>query len=184
MADTWKTKSSFLFGATDMYSAYGIKLTEDSIPEDVLLPELRPRKVNIPLRNGVYDYGARYYNERTIQIECVTTKALTRSDAREIAYTLSKKTEIRFWTEPDKYYIGRVYQAPSLEQLRNVGMRFKMIFICEPFAYGSTLTYQFSGQTYSPSYEGTAPTPTYIVIRNTGTANASNIKITQTDKRE
>ena len=184
MTASWQTKGSFLYGATDMYVSYGIKLTNDSIPKDVLLPELRPRKVTVPLRNGVYDFGALYYNERTVQIECVTTRVLTRADTREIAYTLSKKAEIRFWTEPDKFYVGRVYQPPTLEQLRNVGSRFQMVFICEPFAYGQTITAKFSGQNLLPKYPGTAPTPTYIMIQNTGSANASNIKITQTDKRE
>ena len=184
MENDWQNKGSFQFGTTDMFAEYGIKLTENSIPEDVLLPELRSRKVTIPLRHGSYDYGAHYYDERAIRIECVTTRALTRADTREIAYALSKKAEIRFWTEPDKYYVGRVYEAPTLEQLRNVGSRFQMVFICEPFAYGMTLTEQFNRQTYTPDYIGTAPTPTYIVIRNTGTTSAANIKITQIDKKE
>ena len=180
----WKTKGSFQFGTTDMYLAYGIKLTENSIPEDVLLPELRSRKVTVPLRHGTYDYGARYYDERAIRIECVTSKILSRADAREIAYTLSKKSEIYFWTEPDKYYVGRVYQAPTLEQLRNVGNRFTLTFVCEPFAYGETKTEAFENSRYSPNYNGTAPTPTYIVITNTGSRNVSNIRIIQTDKKE
>ncbi len=183
MSNIWQNNSSFQFGSTDMYATYGIKLTKDSIPEDVLLPELRSRKVTIPLRHGSYDYGAHYYDERAIEIECVTTRALTRADTREIAYELSKKAEIRFWTEPDKYYVGRIYQSPTLEQLRNVGSQFRMVFLCEPFAYGETKTEQFTGQIFTPNYTGTAPTPTYIVIRNIGTTNVSNIKITQIDKR-
>lgn len=167
-----------------MYASYGIRLANDSIPEDVLIPGLRSRKVTIPLRHGAYDYGAHYYEERAIRIECVTTRALTRADAREVAYALSKKAEIRFWTEPDKYYIGRVYQTPSLEQLRNVGVQFQMTFICEPFAYGQTKTDQFTGQIYVPEYIGTASAPTYIVITNVGDTNATNIKITQIDKKE
>ena len=185
---TWETKSSFLFGTTDMYLTYGIRLAENSIPEDVLLPGLRSRKVTIPLRHGAYDYGAHYYEERAIRIECITSRVLTREDTREIAYTLSKKSEIRFWTEPGKYYIGRVYQAPTLEQLRNVGNRFELIFICEPFAYQNTLTESFrktgNAPVFYPDYPGTAPTPTYIVIKNTGNRNVSNIRIIQTDRRE
>lgn len=184
MAGDWKENGSFLFGTTDMYAVYGIKLKDDSIPEDVLLPGLRSRKVKIPLRHGSYDYGAHYYDERAIRIECITSKALSRNDCREIAYVLSKKEEIRFWTEPDKYYVGRIYQAPTLEQLRNVGAQFQLDFVCEPFAYGETKTEQFTEQTFTPDYVGTAPTPTYIVIRNIGTTNVSNIKITQVDKKE
>ena len=184
MSFTWQNKSSFLFGTTDMYTTYGIMLTDDGMPEDVLLPGLRSRKVTIPLRSGAYDYGAHYYDERGIQITCVTTRVLTREDTREIAYTLSKKSEIRFWTEPDKYYIGRVYQAPTLEQIRKVGNRFSLIFVCDPFAHGLTKTESFTNLRYEPEYPGTAPTPTYIVIENTGNANAVNIVLTQTDKQE
>lgn len=184
MSFNWQNKSSFLFGNVDMFEKYGLMLTDDGMPQDVLLPGLRSRKVTIPLRSGAYDYGAHYYDERGIQITCVTTRMLTRDDAREIAYTLSKKSEIRFWTEPDKYYIGRVYQAPSLEQIRNVGNRFSLTFICDPFAHGQTKTESFTNLRYEPEYPGTAPTPTYIVIENTGNANAVNIVLTQTDKQE
>ena len=174
----WK-RSSFLFGSTDMFEKYGIQLTDDSIPTDVLIPELRPRKVEIPLRHGAYDYGAKYYKERGIQIQCVTIRMVTREESREIAYTLSKKSEIRFWTEPEKYYIGRVYQAPTLEQLRNIGHRFPLTFVCDPFAYGLSKEMEFRGR-INPEYGGTAPTPTYIVIENTGRTNAVNIQIKQT----
>lgn len=184
MADLWKTNGSFLFGTTDMFERFGIKMTEYSIPKDVLLPQLRARKQTIPQRHGAYDYGAKYYDERAIEIECITNRAISRDETREIAYILSKKTEIRFWTEPEKYYIGRVYEAPELEQLRNVGNRFPLIFICEPFAYRNTLTETFTNLRYIPSYAGTAPTPTYIVIENTGTRNAVTIQITQSIRRE
>lgn len=184
MADLWKTNGSFLFGTTDMFERFGIKMTEYSIPKDVLLPQLRARKQTIPQRHGAYDYGAKYYDERAIEIECITNRAISRDETREIAYILSKKSEIRFWTEPEKYYIGRVYDAPDLEQLRNVGNRFPLIFTCEPFAYRNTLTETFTNRRYIPSYAGTAPTPTYIVIENTGTSNAVTIQITQSIRRE
>lgn len=186
MSDLWKTNGSFLFGTTDMYATFGIKLTEDSIPEDVLFPVIRSRKVTIPQRHGTYDYGAQYYNERQVKIQCVTNRTITREESREIAFILSKKSEIRFWTEPEKYYVGRVYEAPSLEQLRNVGNRFSMTFTCEPFAYGLIKTENFTnGRTYIPNYPGTAATSTYIVIRNAAASgNVSNIKITQVDREE
>lgn len=185
MSFTWQNKSSFLFNGIDMYQTYGIMIADDGEPQDVLLPSLRPRKVTIPLRDGAYDFGAKYYNERDgVQITCVTTRVITRDETREIAYTLSKKAPIRFWTEPDKYYIGRVYQAPTLEQLRNIGNRFPLVFVCEPFAYGDTYTTAFDGLTLPVEYKGTAPTPTYIQITNNGTAAAVNIRISQIDRRE
>lgn len=184
MADLWEENGSFLFGTTDMFKTYGIKLTENSIPKDVLLPGLRARKRTIPQRHGTYDYGAQYYEERAIEIECVTNRTITREESREIAYTLSKKAEIRFWTEPEKYYVGRVYEAPSLDQLRNVGNRFRLVFVCEPFAYGRTVTAPFEDLQYRADYQGTAPTPTYIQIINNGETAVTNIRISQFDRRE
>lgn len=183
MTYDWKNKSSFLFGGIDMYQRFGISIVDDGMPKDVLFPQLRSRKVTIPLRDGSYDYGAEYYDERPIPYTCVTVKAGTRDDAREMAYILSKKSEIRFWYEQDKYYVGRVYQAPDLEVLRNVGNRFTLTFIMEPFAYGESLTRNFTGLHYEPEYIGTAPTPTRIIIRNTGAINAQNIKIIQSIKK-
>lgn len=184
MSFNWQNKSSFLFGSIDMFEKFGIQIAEDGLPHDVLMPQLRERKVTIPLRSGAYDYGAHYYDERAIQITCVTVRKGTRDDAREMAYILSKKSQIRFWNEDDKYYIGRVYQAPDLDILRNIGNRFTLTFICEPFAHGDTVTESFTNLRYEPDYPGTAPTPTYIVIENTGNTNAVNIVITQTDKQE
>ena len=184
MEKNWLTKSSFTFGGIDMYERFGIQLTEDGLPKDVLLPGLRSRKVSIPQRHGAYDYGAKYYNERGIQIKCVTTRILSREDTREIAYVLSKKSQIRCWNEPEKYYVGRVYEAPELEVLRNNGNRFPLTFVCEPFAYGATITRPFTGQVYTPEYIGTAPTPTYIEITNIGTTPITTIRITQIDKKE
>lgn len=184
MSFDWRNKSSFLFAGIDMYTRFGIQITDDGLPQDVLLPELRPRKVSIPLRNGAYDFGAKYYNERQISVGCVTVKAGTRDDAREMAYVLGKKSEIRFWNEPDKYYIGRIYQSPGLDILRNVGNRFTLTFTVEPFAYGITTTDQMPDLFYLPDYHGTAPTPTYIVIENTGSIPATNIQIVQTNRKE
>ena len=184
MAYTWQNKSSFLFGTTDMFTTFGIQISDDGMPNDVLKPQLRERKVTIPLRNGAYDYGSHYYDERPYGINCVTVKAGTRDDAREMAYILSKKSQLRLWNEPDKYYIGRIYQAPDLECLRKIGNRFTLSFMLEPFAYRNTITEAFTGQLYVPNYHGTADTPTYIVITNTGSGNAVNIQITQSIKQE
>lgn len=181
---TWQDTSSFLFGTTDMFQRFGIKISNDGLPDDVLKPQLRERKVVIPMRNGAYDYGARWYDERPLSVSCVTVKAGTRDDAREMAYILSKKSTIRFWNEPDKYYIGRIYAAPGLEVLRKAGNKFTLNFILEPFAYGEVVNGTFVNRIYKPNYKGTAPTPTYIVIENTGNAPAKYIQIVQSIIRE
>lgn len=181
---TWQDKSSFLFGNIDMYQRFGLMIADDGMPKDVLMPQLRRRKVTIPLRNGAYDFGAQYYDEKVVPFTLVTVKAGTRDDAREMAYILSKKNQIRFWNEPDKYYIGRVYDAPDLEVLRNIGNRFTLNFELEPFAYGETITQPMTNLRFTPNYAGTEATPTYIEIVNTGSSDAVNIQILMTDKKE
>lgn len=178
MARTWLTESSFMFDGVDMFDRFGIQITDDGMPSDVLLPTIRSRKITMPMRNGAYDFGAKYYEERAITLNCVTVKVNTREDAREMAYLLSKKSQIRFWNEPEKYYIGRVYQAPTLEQIRNIGNRFSLTFVCDPFAYGEEVSDTFTTR-YTPDYQGTAPTPTKITITNTGGQTISQISIVQ-----
>lgn len=188
--DSYIVNGSFKFGSVDMYERFGIKISNASMPGDNFLPALRPRKVEIPNRNGQYDYGAHYYKERQLVLSCVVparsfdTELSLRSFAREIAYTLSKKDEIRIWNEPDKYYIGRIYSEIALEQIRNGGHTFNITFVCDPFAYGATKTEQMPSLVYIPEYKGTAPTPTYIVIENIGETAAVNIQITQTIRKE
>ena len=183
MEMNWLTKSSFQFGGIDMYERFGIMLENE--PHDVILPPLRSRKMTIPQRHGAYDYGAKYYDERGLQLDCVTVRTWKREDVREISYLISRKSELRIWNEPEKYYVGRIYDSASLEQLRNVGNKFSLVFICEPFAYGISKTELFINRRYSPEYPGTAATPTYIIIRNVAASgNVTNIKITQVDMEE
>lgn len=183
MDKNWLTKSSFMFGQTDMFTAYGIML--ESEPADVILPPLRSRKITIPERHGAYDFGAKYYDERGLQLNCVTIKTLKREQVREISWLLSSKSEIRIWNEPDKYYIGRIYDSAALNQVRRFANKFTLTFICEPFAYGETITAPFSADLiYRSEYQGTAPAPTYIQIINNGNTAATNIRISQFDKRE
>lgn len=180
---------SFKFGSTDMYDTFGIMLLDTGMPEDLFIPAIRERKVTVPQRHGQYDFGAKYYNERQLTLDCITAspvdKSQLRNYIREVTYVLSRKSEIRLWNEPDKYYVGRLYDEVSLTQLRDLANSFTLVFTCEPFAYGETYTESFDANLqYIPNYGGTASTPTYIVITNVGNTNVSNIKIKQMDKKE
>lgn len=184
MEFSYLNKSSFVFNGTDMYQRFGIQLVGE--PEDVIQPGLRSRKTTIPNRSGAYDFGARYYEERLLTLSCVTTRAVERAGVREISYLLSKKGTIRIWNEPDKYYIGRIYDAIALEQLRKIGNRFELRFVCEPFAYGATVQEEFGMRlelSGDNAYRGTASTPTRIEITNTGTRDAVGIRIMQVDRK-
>ena len=55
---------SFRFGEHDLYREFGLRLVE--VIGDALQPQLRERKRTIPSRSGAYDFGARFYDERTV----------------------------------------------------------------------------------------------------------------------
>lgn len=173
---------SFEFNAVDMYTEYGLRIR---VRSGVLKPQLRERKITIPQRNGTYDYGAKYYEERQLPIGCDTIRQLTAADKRELAYLLSSKGKIVFWDEPDKYYIGRIYDTTEIEKVGGIGTYFPLMFMCNPFAYGSTQNVIFpSSGVLKPEYDGTADTPTRIEITNTGANAANGIQITIRKRRE
>src|SRR5699024_4822076 len=95
---------------------------------DVLFPAVRPRKVVVPGRDGAYDFGANSRDERIIRMECDNRYRATRADMRELAYTLSKKNRIVLWDEPDKYYIGRIYDPSELTNLGEIVYKFTITF--------------------------------------------------------
>ena len=173
-------KYSFTFGGVDMREKYGVWCTA----YDTFFPPLRSRKITVPGRSGAYDYGSNEYDERTLRLECDTRTGKTRAEMREIAYALSKKHEIRIWQEPDKYYIGRLYDPSELEDLGQIVYKFTITFVCEPFAYGETVQVDFQGPVWSASYAGTQETPTRLQITNAGSTTANGIQITITEKRE
>lgn len=174
---------SFKFGDTDMYDTYGIQILDSSMPEDLLLPAIRPRKVTLPFRHGAYDYGAKYYDERHLVLNCIALND-ARTFARDLAYTLSTKDKIRLWNEPHLYYIGRIENEVALTPYRDVGVTFTLDFTCDPFAYGNTVTEQFNGLRYVTHYQGTVPSPTKIIVKNNSQNTISTIKITQLKKED
>lgn len=175
---------SFEFNGNDMYQLYGLRVRKR---HETLTPPLRERKVIIPTRNGAYDYGARWYDERTLLVECDTITQLTKSQRREMAQRLSKKGTIKFWDEDDKYYIGRIYDSAEIERIGGIGTYLPLTFICDPFLYGSDISRTFSGVTYvtlnNPDYSGTADTPIKVTFRNNYDSPVDQITIQITKRR-
>ena len=165
---------SFKFGNIDLFNEFGLRLI--NVIGDSLSPKLRERKVVIPSRSGAYDYGAKYYDEREVTLECASMVNLSRAEWRELSYILSKKDRLYIFNEPDKYYVGRIYDPAMLEPIKFAGMQFELVFICEPFAYSDVITKQFS-TVLEPNYKGTADTPTRIEIVNTGTKPIVGINV-------
>lgn len=174
-------RGTLIFNGVDLYETYGILVER---VEDDLLPALRERKVVVPGRSGAYDFGAKFYDERLLTLPSGSTRQLTRGEVREVSYALSKKGRISLWVEPDKYYLGRIYDATDLERVLRTMRKYTLNFLCEPFAYGETVQVDFPGPVWAASYRGTQETPTRLQITNTGSATANGIQITITEKRE
>lgn len=160
---------SFTFGGVDIREKYGLYVGSW---QDVLKPALRARKLTIAGRDGAWDFGAHAYDERQITVRLVGR--LTYAQKRELAFALSEKHQLRYWEEPDLYYIGRVYNAAAIARLPADAKQFTVTFICEPFAYGKTTTLDLSRDI---QYAGTASTPTRIEIKNTGSTAITKVRL-------
>ena len=160
---------SFTFGGVDIREKYGLYVGSW---QDVLKPALRARKLTIAGRDGAWDFGAHAYDERQITVRLVGR--LTYAQKRELAFALSEKHQLRYWEEPDLYYIGRVYNAAAIARLPADAKQFTVTFICEPFAYGETTTLDLSRDI---QYAGTASTPTRIEIKNTGSTAITKVRL-------
>lgn len=171
---------SFMFGKVDVGVSYGIVIED---VQDALSPPLRERKIIIPQRHGAHDYGAMYYDERVLTLVCASAALLTRAAARELSYTLSRKNTIKLWEEPDKVYRGRIYNPSEIERMVRHFRKFTLEFICEPFAYGATVTSQMTSGRLSVSYAGSVATPTRIEIHNTGLTDAAQLRIRVRERR-
>lgn len=174
------TENSFSFGAVNSVDAWNLKV----ISHDFFMPAKRERKIVIPGRSGAYDYGAKYYDERILSLECVLERRVQKSLFREIIYTLSKKKEIRLWDEPDKYYIGELYDSGEVTVYPQEYLReFTLEFVCEPFAYRNTVTFPVKEGTNAVNYTGTAEAPPVIEIFNPNPFPVQNIVITAVKRR-
>ena len=171
---------SFEFAGTDMFTAYGFRIRKK---HSVLKPALRERKVVIPSRSGAYDFGANTYDELSLLVECDTIRQLSKSDLRELSLLMSKKGQIVFWDEPEKYYIGRIYDAAEIERVGGIGTYSPFTFICDPFAYSEPeyepIAYGYNVESLGMAidYNGTVETPTRLTIMNSGTAEIAAVQI-------
>ena len=166
-------KYGFTFNGVDFHEKYGIWLEKT---KDTLTPKLRSRKTTLPDRSGAYDYGAKRYDERMVELQCISLRVLSRAEMRELAYDLSGKGELRTWHEPDKYYVGQLFDPGAIEYIGVVGNRFVLPFVCEPFAYGEQKTVRFENESFF-KYAGTAETPVRMTITNTGDSDITGIVV-------
>jgi len=148
-----------------------------------ILPELNDSLVSVSGRDGSYDYQNNTYQDRLITVDFFISRTNFtefRLDIRKVAAWLRRRGEIRFSDEPDKYYFGRCYQSPMLEQAGAPFGTFSATFLCEPFAYGAAQNESVTGSTpvaLPIHYEGMYPTCCRIIIRNTGNTIMNGLRI-------
>jgi len=167
---------SFTFGGTNSLEAWGIKV----VAYDVFSPNKRARNQKIPFRHGLYDYGNKYFEERIVRLRCVTEeRVLSKGEMREVILWLTQRARLVLWDEPDKYYVGELEESIDVTVLpQEVKREFILPLRCEPFAYSEQNIQSITEGVNAIDYQGTAPTPTLIVIRNPNDFPVSNITLT------
>jgi phage-related protein len=144
----------------------------------------RNNRFQIPFTNGATDLSnTRYFDDGELQITCHATRAFTAHELREIKYYLINKINISFWDELDKYYTCELYGSvesvlfPQNDNDQYIGGQFDLTFVCDPFAYGKTVSQILHDGINPMQYNGTAVAPTTIIIRNPNTTTISEISI-------
>lgn len=170
-------EDSFMFGKVNMLEMFGIKC----LHYDFLAPSKRRNKIKIPFRHGELDNGSDGYDNRILRLECTlgpSKNIMTRADVRELAYILSKRQKIIMFDEPDKYYMGEIFEPSEIINHPFEVMRdFTIVFDCDPFAYRDIVSTPIAYGSNKVSYLGTAETPTLIKIENIGNQAIEKIRI-------
>lgn len=151
---------------------------------DVLFPQKRERKIEIPGVSGLYDFGADTYDEREIECQCKLINQISKAELREIAYKLSGKQRLTFWDEPEKYYVAELYNAVDITNIADrLWLEFNLVFVCEPFAYTETKTVNVDNGDNYIDYGGTVKTPTIIRLKNSNNFDVTNVTLTVVRRR-
>ncbi|MCL2856207.1 MAG: hypothetical protein FWE19_00585 [Oscillospiraceae bacterium] len=162
---------------------------------DFFMPPKREKRKKIPFMHGTHDYGAAFFDDRELRIKCFwfnnKLENLSRADIREITFWLSRKGRIVLDCEPDKHYIGELYDPAALEMhydmaredIRSTDGGFYLSFVCEPFAHGAQIIMPIQRGENPVEYMGTAESPTLIVLRNPNSFPISSIRITALSRK-
>ena len=167
--------NSFNFRNRNSLEEFGIKV----IAADPFSAAKRPRDEIIPFRDGMYNHGREFYNQKVVKLECVLEKTMTKAEMREVIFWLSERGMLFLWDEPDKYYLGRLLASVDVDVFpAHSGRVFILPMVCQPFAFSTLIQEPLHKGINMINYEGTAETPTLIIIRNTSDIPIKNITLT------
>ena len=144
-----------------------------------LLPEPNDRYIQVPGRQGSILFP-RELADRRIELDCAfvgSSLADIRAKARDIAAWLhtDDRANLSFDDEAGKTYKGKLASAVDFDHIGKMG-RFSLSFVCEPLAYGSEATTNFTGDSATVANSGNYPAP--AIIEATFTDAASEFKVT------
>ncbi len=166
--------NTFMFGTKNSFEEWGVKCNA----YDLFIPQKRMNLIGIPGRSGRYDYGAHFYEDRVLRLECFCVRPTSKQLLRQMAYDLSGKNNITLWDEPDKHYVGQLHSSvPGLTPGDGRVAGLTLEFLCEPFAYSEIQPQPISRGVNRVGYNGTAETPCLIIIRNNGADSVVNLQI-------
>lgn len=161
-------KNSFSFNFENTFERFGIKC----IASHLLSPTKRNRSKTIPFRDGTLDLGRKFYNNRTIQLNCQTTRPISQNELDELTYLLSVRGRLEVWDRPDKYYVGELLRSVQLDIAAKYAFQsFTLEMYCEPFGYIDmpTLTVPANNVFVPINYRGTRRTPCIISMPGNAT---------------
>lgn len=104
-----------------------------------ILPNVRQTQVDIPGKDGTYDFSDNTLEDRIIEVECAWVfndfKDM-RKNAHKIASFLysNNYSSLIFDDEPDIYYLAKVHNKIDLEQTAKIAS-FVLQFRCKPLGF-------------------------------------------------
>lgn len=138
--------SNLTFNNKNSYSDFNITIEKVSIQS----PSKKKIKDSVPYRNGSYDFstvgsnGEIIYNERELKInfnlKCKNKLELYSKYTSTLEWLLgSPKSKLTFNFIPGYYFLGEVENSPTFEEVLQRAGRLEVIFVCDPFKYGTEL---------------------------------------------
>lgn len=147
-----------------------------------LLPSLKQNMVDIPGKDGTYDFSDGTLEDKIIELECAFTFKTfidLREKVHQIAAFLYCNTysQLVFDDEPNIYYLVKINNKLDLERTGRIA-KFNLQFRCKPLAYSrvakSIEAISTGDITINVENVGTYNTPTVIYL----TANANCLYVT------
>ena len=175
----------FTFCGKHSYRDFGIVMKTKNRS---MLSDRRRRQEEIAGMHGVHMYEGETYNIKLYELSCFIEASSAedlRRKERKVAAWLTQTGKLSFDDEPGVSCTAKIYSSIGPEEYLHAGV-FPLIFECDPIARGEKHVvrthFHQSGERLSVPYEGEAPAPCRIILRNAGSVDISGLTITMTGR--